>query len=284
VKNAKVLYKAFKAKVDQVDNGLKRAVYGREYRDGMRPWQGYLVKVRETMTKEAMHIRENIRLAKDAANRIGNRHVAAELEFALNMFKSEPVGQCKDLTLRVLECHGGHNAWVDDDAAAWSEVEYVRARRAQRRARLPETIICGRSGGRQREKRAEPRAVGGRPPEPPPAAGEVALVAARFMWRTRPPELARTGGGEVHVAHAPPRARSHAAPRARFMWRTRPPELARTRPPELAPCGARAPQSSLARGPQSSLHVAHAPLRARSHAAPRARFMWRARLHTVAPN
>jgi hypothetical protein len=32
----------------------------------------------------------------------------------------------------------------------------------------------------------------GETPRTPPAAGEVALVPARFMWRTRPPELART--------------------------------------------------------------------------------------------
>jgi hypothetical protein len=97
--------------------------------------------------------------------------------------------------------------------------------------------------------------VGGRPPEPPllPARSHLvscgargpqsslALVPASFMWRTRPPELARTRAGELHVAHAAPRARSHWCRRgsygARFMWRTR--------PPELDSCGARGPHPEL---------------------------------------
>jgi len=93
-------------------------------RDGKRPWQGFLIAVRDTQTKEAMAIRENIRLAKEAARRLGCKYVAAELEVAMHLFKSEPTGQVKDLAMQVLDRLGGFNVWLEDEAAAVSVIEH----------------------------------------------------------------------------------------------------------------------------------------------------------------
>jgi hypothetical protein len=51
----------------------------------------------------------------------------------------------------------------------------------------------------------------GETPRTPPAAGEVALVPARFMWRA--PQ------SSAHVARPPELGSCGAPPRARLMWR-----------------------------------------------------------------